>query len=53
MAPSEDGLNPSETYSYQIFPEKFETKYFGAPRKIHDYTESLVFKSIVTNEVIM
>ena len=25
MAPSEEGLEPSNTYTYQIFPEKFET----------------------------
>lgn len=44
MAPNEDGLNPSETYSYKIFPEKFEAKYFVSPRKTHDYTESRFFK---------
>lgn len=53
MPPSEDGLDPNQTFYYSVFPEKFNRSLFNVPRKTHDYTESVVFKSIVTNEAIM
>lgn len=53
MLPSEDGLEPGLQYSYKVFPIKFRANLFNQPRKTHDYTESVVYKSVVTNEMIM
>jgi hypothetical protein len=50
MPPSEDGLQEDQLYSYKVFPEKFVKELFNQPRKTHDYTESVIYKSIVTNE---
>lgn len=53
MPPSEEGLDQGVLYSYKVFPEKFNHSLFSQPRKTHDYTESVVYKSIVTNEQVM
>lgn len=53
MPPSEEGLDPKMLYSYKTFPNKFNKSLFCQPRKIHDYTESVIYKSIVTNEQII
>ena len=53
MSPSEDGLQPGLAYSYKTFPSTFDQTLFNVPRKTHDYTESLIYKSLVTNEMIM
>lgn len=52
LQPSEEGL-PEQVYTYSMFPEQFVSGLFNKPRKTHDYSEALVYKSIVSNEMIM
>lgn len=53
MQPSEEGLVKGVTYTYPVFPEKFDTKFYYQPRKIHDYRQNNTHKALVTNQMIM